>query len=211
MTSRLLLVALSLVLATTVSAQEYNVTMPGQKKVTTVDSTGTITTVNVTDNDSEYIQYRSGTWFYKGETMSESEFLAKMQSECPAAYQYFQSGVALRRTGIIVASVGGATLLVGAGFLIGGAASSDMIRYYNSSGWYIGSRMAGNWAMVAGLSMMVVGTAVGLGAGLPCILVGQNRKHSANQVYNTRCVRSESAVTLRVGFTSSGLGMAVNF
>ncbi len=193
-------------------AQEYNVTMPGQKKVTTVDSTGTVTTQNVTDNDSELMQYRSGSWFYKGETMNEAQFLAKMKAECNAAYQQYQAGVKQKKNGIIIASVGGATLLIGAGFLIGGAATSGHINYYNSSGWYVGSEILPNWAMLTGYCMMAGGVVVGFAGGLPCILLGQNKKTTAHHVYNSECVdRKDTAVTMNFGFTGNGICLVVNF
>ena len=90
---RSLFLLLLLFAVATVFAQTYDAVMPGQKKVTTVDSTGNATTQIVTDYDSEYIQYRSGgSWFYKGQTMSKDEFVSKMKSECTPAYEQFQRG-----------------------------------------------------------------------------------------------------------------------
>ena len=209
---KFLLFLMGIAVTCVLCAQEYNVTMPGQKKVTTVDSTGTVTTQIVTDNDSEHIQYRSGSWFYKGETMTESQFLSKMQAECTAAYQRFQAGAKQQKTGIVLASVGGATLLIGAGFMIGGAATSGHINYYNNSGWYVGTELLPNWAMLTGACMMLGGTIVGLGGGLPCILLGHNKKTNAHLVYNNECVsRKEPTATMNVGFTGNGICLVVNF
>ena len=87
---RRLLLLLCIVVAATVCAQDYNVVMPGQKKVTTVDSTGTVTTKVVSDNESDLIQYRSGTWFYQGKTMSEEVYPMQLWVlECLPSAQWY--------------------------------------------------------------------------------------------------------------------------
>lgn len=209
---KFLLFLMGILVTCALCAQEYNVTMPGQKKVTTVDSTGTVTTQNVTDNDSEFIQYRSGSWFYKGETMNEAQFLAKMKAECNAAYQRYQAGVKQKKTGIVLAVVGGATLLIGGGFMIGGAATSDDIRIYDSFGRYIGTEMVPNWAVKAGLGIMSGGIVITLAGSVPCIMLGQKKKNNAHIIYNRECASpQEAAVTMNIGFTGNGIGVAVNF
>lgn len=208
---KFLLFLMGILVTCALCAQEYNVTMPGQKKVTTVDSTGTVTTQNVTDNDSEFIQYRSGSWFYKGETMNEAQFLAKMKAECNAAYQRYQAGVKQKKTGIVLAVVGGATLLIGGGFMIGGAATSDERYYYDYAG-RLYRVIVPNWAMYTGYGMMIAGTIVTLGASIPCILLGQKKKNNAHIIYNRECASpQEAAVTMNIGFTGNGIGVAVNF
>ena len=200
---RLLFLSLLLLAIATAFAQTYDAVMPGQKKVTTIDSTGNTTTQIVTDNDSEHIQYRSGSWYYKGQTMSKEEFLGKMKSECPAAYQQFQAGVHQKRTGIALAAVGGSVFLAGVCVWAWGASMAPTD--------YAG-RFIWNVPMYAGLGVWVAGLAIGFGGGVPCIMMGNHKQTSANQVYNIHCAGKATELTFQTGIThDGGLGVIMQF
>ena len=206
---RKLFLLLCIVVAAGVCAQEYNVVMPGQKKVTTVDSTGTVTTKVVSDYESDLIQYRSGTWYYQGKTMSEEEFVAKMKAECQPAYEKFQSSVRKRKTGVVLASVGGATMAVGAGLMIWGGATADYIYY--TEGGYNYKRLDWNWQMISGLCMLIGGGGLLIGGVATILVVAPDCKRKAHHIYNRECASKEPPLTMNFGVTENGIGMALNF
>ena len=209
---RSLLLSLLLFAVAMAFAQTYNVVMPGQKKVTKTDEQGNTTTQIVTDDDSDLIQYRSGSWFYKGKTMSEDEFVAKMKAECTPAYEKFMKSGKLKKTGLTMAIVGGAVMLAGAGFMIGGAATADHINYYNSSGWYTGSQMVPNWAMFTGLGLLIGGGGVFIGGMVVTLQTAPDCKRKAHRIYNSQCAnKNTSDLTMNIGFTNEGIGLALNF
>ena len=209
---RSLLLSLLLFAVAMAFAQTYNVVMPGQKKVTKTDEQGNTTTQIVTDDDSDLIQYRSGSWFYKGKTMSEDEFVAKMKAECTPAYEKFMKSGKLKKTGLTMAIVGGAVMLAGAGFMIGGAATADHINYYNSSGWYTGSQMVPNWAMFTGLGLLIGGGGVFIGGMVVTLQTAPDCKRKAHRIYNSQCAnKNTSDLTMNIGFTNGGIGLVLNF
>ena len=206
---RRLFLLLCIVVAASVCAQEYNVVMPGQKKVTTVDSTGTVTTQVVSDNESDLIQYRSGTWFYQGKSMSEEEFVAKMKAECQPAYEKFQSSVRKRKAGIVMASVGSAAMGVGAGLMIWGGTTADYVTYTQAG--YTYKRLAWNWQMISGLCMLIGGGGVLIGGMATILVVAPDCKRKAHHIYNRECASKDTPLTMNFGLTENGLGLALNF
>ena len=199
---RSLFLLLLLFAVATAFAQTYDAVMPGQKKVTTVDSTGNATTQIVTDYNSEYIQYRSGgSWFYKGQTMSKDEFVSKMKSECTPAYEQFQRGVRQKRAGIAMAATGGAIFIAGLSVWAWGASFADED---------FAGRFIWNTPMYAGFGVWMAGLALGFGGGATCIIMGSHKQAEAHQVYNYQCARKEQAnnYELRLQTSSNGIGLA---
>lgn len=209
---RQIVISVLFVMCMSLLAQNYDVVMPGQKKVTKTDEQGKQTTEIVTDDDSDLIQYRGDYWYYKGQTMTEDEFVAKMKAECTPAYEKFMKSGKLKKTGLTMAIVGGAVMLAGAGFMIGGAATADHINYYNSSGWYIGSKMVPNWAMFTGLGLLIGGGGVFIGGMVVTLQTAPDCKRKAHRIYNSQCAnKNTSDLTMNIGFTNGGIGLALNF
>ena len=208
----LIVLPLLVLLVGALQAQDYNVVMPGQKKVTKTDEQGNQTTQIVTDDDSDYIQFRGDSWFYKGQTMTGEEFVAKMKAECTPAYEKFMRSAKVKKTGITMAIVGGAAMLAGAGFMIGGAVTADHINYYNSSGWYVGSKMVPNWAMFTGISLLIAGGGVFIGGMVVTLQTAPDCKRKAHQIYNRECAsHAEPTIALNLGLSQDGLGFVMNF
>ena len=193
-----------------VYAQDYNVAMPGQRKVVKTDSTGVTTTQYVTDTESDKIYLKGSAYMFKGKEMSEDEFLTKMQNECPAAYQQFQKGARLKHTGVVMAGVGGAALAVGSGLLIWGYVVADW-QTVATYGYTVQKQVVANWQMISGACLMAGGSALIIGGVAVIFNASPNAKRKAHQVYNTQCASKEVPLTLNYGLTGNGVGLAVNF
>ena len=191
-------------------AQNYNVAMPGQRKVVKADSTGVTTTQYVTDTESDKIYFKGSSYMYKGKELSEDEFVAKMQAECPPAYEQYQKSVRLKHSGIVMLSTGGAALAVGAGLFIWGGVTAEYVTVGNY-GYYKTQQLVWNWQMISGMALMVGGGGVLIGGAAVLLAVAPNAKHKAHQVYNTQCASKDAPLTLNYGLTGSGLSLALNF
>ena len=207
---RKLLLLLFSIIAVSLFAQDYNVVMPGQQKVTVTDEQGNTTTQVVTDTESDLIYYKGDYYMHKGQKLTEEEFVAKMKAECTPAYEKFMRSGRVKKAGLTMAIVGGVTMVAGAGFLIGGAVHADHINYYNSSSWYIGSEMVPNWAMFTGLPLMIAGGGIFIGGMVVILQTAPDCKRKAHQVYNSQCARKEQAnnYELRLQTSSNGIGLA---
>ena len=210
---RIPLILLMFTICIALFAQDYNVAMPGQKKVTKTDEQGNQTTQIVTDDNSDFIQYRGNSWYYKGQTMNEEEFKDMMQRECPAAYKKFQESVSKKKTGYVLAGVGGGAMVLGSAFMIWGATQAEYIKT-NCYGYTCDAYLEWNWQMISGLCMLIGGGAVFVGGMVVILQTAPDCKRKAHHIYNKQCAQpatDNTPVALKAGFTSDEIGLALTF
>lgn len=139
-------------------------------------------------------------YYYHGKPMDQKQFVEFIKANCDRAYQHYLKNRKLERAGWALFGVGLALSAgVGTGLFIAG--DWDHKGYYSSP------------LMNAGLAFWSIGAAMGIGAGVPMICVGNVRKMNSHKQYNTWCGDRDQAsnMEMRLTFGANGLGLAIAF
>ena len=131
--------------------------------------------------------------------MSETEYVDFICQNCKPAYDYYQSGLSLWKTGTQLLGVGVGLMLGGVVWVVCGQyAFSD---YSLARGFTI-----------AGGVLIGIGGATSLGA-VPCMIIGGIRKNNSHDVYNESCAPKQEAMAVTFGLQPApgGVGLTMNF
>ena len=134
--------------------------------------------------------------------------LADMKAYNPGMYSQYQSGRKKQRTGIIMTSVGGGCVMIGAIFAIVPDADRTQIKVGSSiietGGDNSGLRKAGTVLMVAG--------AVSLSVGLPVMIAGGKKKKQTFQDFKNQHYLSQQPLSyFQMNVYPNGAGIAYVF
>lgn len=196
-----------LLAGTVLQAQNYDVVMPGQRKVTMTDEYGQTKTEIVTDTESDQIYYKEDYYMLKGQKLTEDEFVQKIKAECPPAYEKFQQSLRMKRGSYVMMGVGGAALLVGGGLFAWGGITAD---YVQINPWQ--KQLVWNWQMISGLCMMIGGGCTLMGGVIVLLQSAPDCKRQAHKIYNAQCASKSPALTFQYGLTGNGgLGITMSF
>ena len=137
------------------------------------------------------------TYFYKGKSMDQKQFVEFIKADCDIAYQHYLKNRKMERTGWALFGVGLGVGAVGGTLLLfisdGQKGDAETAMIYASYAAY---------AMGAGM----------VAAGIPLICVGNIRKKNSHEVYNMYCNQPQAfRPELKPTSGPNGLGLALSF
>ena len=137
-------------------------------------------------NQGSFITKSGNTYFYNGKSMSESEYLNFVQNNCFEAFQSYQQGQQLWKTGWTLFGVGMGSVVLGAAFC---------------------------WAPYSVIySSILIGAGGGMVIGsVPCIAIGSVRKKNSYEIFNEQCARRATALEFGIQASQNGIGLAMKF
>lgn len=139
-------------------------------------------------------------YFIGDQRLNEEQYLAFIQANCAEAWESYQKGKGLWKSGWTCFGVGLGFEAVGAMFyglgvgLSGGRTSSSV---------YLGMGIPGIILLSSGSALLV--------ASVPCLIVGGIKKNTSHNVYNERCAKQQMAVTFGLQASQNGFGLAMKF
>lgn len=126
------------------------------------------------------------TYFYNGRAMSEAEYVNFIQTNCVQAWQSYQSGKNLTKTGWALFGAGMGCIVVSIPL-----AWAPYSLYYDPILWGVGG-----------------GLTIG---SIPCLIVGTVRKNNSYEVFNQQCSRTTTALEFGIQTSQNGIGLAMKF
>ena len=145
-------------------------------------------------------------FYYLGDRrMSEDEYLAFIQTNCQEAWDSYQKGRKLWKTGWGLLGAGAAVLSVGMACVIYGSIQLPQAKPEGSP-WY----KEAYGSLVSGAVLTPIGAGLCLGS-IPCLVVGGLKKNRSHNVYNEVCASRQVVATIKLQSSSNGLGLALNF
>lgn len=133
-----------------------------------------------------YITKTGKTYFYNGKSMSEAEYLGFVQNNCFEAWQSYQQGQKLWKTGWTLFGVGMGSVVLGAVFC---------------------------WAPYSVIySSILIGAGGGMVIGsVPCLAIGSVRMNNSHEIFNEQCARRAVALEFGIQASQNGIGLAMKF
>ncbi len=127
-----------------------------------------------------------GTYFYNGKSMSESEYVAFVQNNCYEAWQSYQSGQKLVKSGWTYFGVG-----LGCIVLSIPLAFAPYSLYYDPILWGLGGGFL--------ISSVV------------CLPIGYTRMNNSYEIFNQQCARRTAKLEFGIQSSQNGIGLAMKF
>ena len=163
---------------------------------------------NIVTKDSIQIANEKSGNAKKPAIPSGRTILADMKTNNPVMYSQYQSAKRNQRTGIIMTSVGGGVIMVGAIFSIFPDAANGTVTmgpfFIETDGNNSGLRKTGNVLMIAGTACLSVG--------LPVMIIGGNKKKQTFQEFKNQYYLSQQPSSyLQMNIYPNRIGIAYNF
>ena len=118
--------------------------------------------------------------------MSEAEYLAFVQNNCIEAWQTYQQGKKLAKTGWTLFGVGLGSVVLGTAVC-----------------WAPGSIIYSPILWGAGAGMFI--------GSIPCIAIGNSRKKNSYEIFNEQYARRATALEFGIQASQNGIGLAMKF
>lgn len=163
--------------------------------------------------DTTYIYAGEDDDYYMGnQRMTEDEYLHFIHYNCPEAWESYQKGSTLWKTGWGLFGAGGGCVVLGCLNVVMGG----MFAWATAEGRSNGREGQSKGDMLIHGMYISGQTLIGLGvlsmhAAVPCLIVGKIKRNNSHEVYNEVCARPQPEITFGVQASSNGLGLAINF
>ena len=201
-----LLLLLSLLCATTLSAQEVVLDTIARSNETAMDS------AVISDETAEpelatvaadcvTLDRINGKYYLGDDPLTNKEYREFLRVNSPDLYQRYRTGNALWATGWTLLGVSAVGFFFGSVFLVAGLFETVVAAMFGASSHVL---------LTAGLITMGSSVALNLGS-IPCLVFGGIYKFSTHSLYNERCERMQTTLELSLQTGQNGIGLALRF
>ena len=201
-----LLLLLSLLCATTLSAQELSLDTIARSNEAAMDSAvisnetaePELATVAA---DCVKLDRIGGKYYLGDDPLTKKEYREFLRVNSPDLYQRYRTGNALWATGWTLVGVSIAGFFLGSVFMIAGIFETVIAAMFQQSSHEL---------ITAGLITMGSSAVLNLGS-IPCLVFGGIYKFSTHSLYNERCERIQTTLELSLQTGQNGIGLALRF
>lgn len=158
---------------------------------------------NQSEQSSLLITKVDDTYILGDKSMTKEQYLDFIQENCVAAWESYQKGNKLWKTGWGLLGAGIGSFVIGTSVYCVGAYDYMYTQNKKFTTYNYGM-------IVGGAIVMAVGSGLMAGS-IPCLIVGGIKRNNSHEVYNEVNARRQTAVSFGIQPAANGLAMVVQF